>query len=435
MESEQAMKQKDAIIVMTRLPREGGNKTRLIPALGSMGATAFHERLARHAIGRASAYALMHLGTKLRVQLEGGSAEEGRNWLGKVDCRVQKNGDLGQRLQAAVEQAFSEGARRVLVMGTDCPSLNEPLLAEAFDSLDRADLVFGPAADGGYYLVGLTRSCPEVFQNIEWGGPQVLKQSLAAAATCGVHAALLEVRPDVDVAEDLSDANERLAEGNTLSVIVPTLNEEPHLLKLLERLKQASPHELIIADGGSTDRTVAVAELAGARVISAPQGRASQMNLAAAMATGEFLLFLHADTLPPPDYPQVISRVLQSPGTSAGAFRFALAGDLAGAPLIESLVHLRCRLQGTPYGDQGLFIRRRIFRHLGGFPDWPVLEDLHMVRRLKRLGPVRTAQQEAMTSPRRWENGGTVRTFLRHQLMLVAYHLGVPPRMIARLRS
>ncbi len=429
------MKSKDVIIVMTRLPREGRNKTRLIPALGLKGATEFHDRLARHTIGRASAYALMHPGTRLRVQLEGGSTLEGKNWLGEVDCQVQKDGDLGQRLHAAIEQAFSEGASRVLVIGTDCPSLDERVFSEAFNALERTELVFGPAADGGYYLVGLTRSRREIFENIAWGGPQVLKQSLAAAATCGVHAFLLNCFPDVDVAEDLPAANALLAAGSTLSVIIPTLNEEPHLLKLLEWLKQAAPYEIIVVDGGSSDGTVALAERTGVRVIKGPKGRASQMNLAAGMASGEYLLFLHADTVPPAHYPQIICQILQSPGFSAGAFRFALAGNLAEYRLIESFVHLRCRLQGTPYGDQGLFIRRQIFRHVGGFPDWPVLEDLHLVRRLKRLGPVRIASQSAMTSPRRWEKGGTIKTFLRHQWILVAYYIGVPPKLIARLRS
>ena len=424
----------DVLIVMTRLPREGRNKTRLIPALGAAGAASFHDRLARHAIGRASSYTLMKPETKLRIHLEGGSALEGREWLGEIDCRIQESGDLGQRLESAVEQAFSEGARRVIVVGTDCPSLDERLYRKAFEALDRADVVFGPAIDGGYYLVGLSRPCAGIFQNIEWGGAQVLKQSLAAAATCGLQTALLDARPDVDVPDDLPAANTALAEGNTLSIIVPTLNEEARLQSLLDRLKRASPHEIIIADGGSNDRTVEIAEQAGVRVIDAPRGRASQMNLAAAMATGEFLLFLHADTMPPTDYLQVIRRILQTPGTSAGSFRFAIEGDLAGAPLIESLVHLRCRLQGTPYGDQGLFIRRRLFSHLGGFPDWPVMEDLHMVRLLKRLGSVRTAPQAAHTSSRRWETSGIIRTFLRHQLMLAAYQLNVPPRWIARLR-
>ena len=420
---------------MTRLPHEGRNKTRLIPALGSAGATAFHDRLARHAVGRASSYVLTHPGTRMQIQLEGGTPAEGRAWLGEIDCHAQQDGDLGKRMGVAVERAFAKGARRVVVMGTDCPAIDEPLLAEAFESLAKADLVFGPAADGGYYLIGMARPCPAVFTGIQWGGPQVLVQSLAAAKDSGFHAVLLDVLNDVDVPEDLPAAHAVLAEGTSLSVIVPTLNEEKQLPALLDRLKQCCPHEIIVVDGGSRDRTVEIAEQAGVRVISVARGRASQMNLAAAMATGEFLLFLHADTLPPPDYTQVITRVLQSPTTSAGAFRFELSGNLPGTFLIEALVNLRCRLRGTPYGDQGLFVRRRIFQHIGRFPDWPVLEDLHMVRLLKRLGPVRTAPQAARTSARRWEKGGTILTFLRHQLMLAAYHLGVPPRLIARLRS
>ncbi len=419
---------------MTRLPREGGNKTRLIPALGSAGATAFHDRLARHAVGRASSYAMTHPGTRLQVHADGGNREEIRRWLGEVDCHSQPEGDLGQRMQSAVDLAFSQQAQRVLVIGTDCPSLDESMIEKAFSSLDHADLVFGPAADGGYYLVGLCRPCPPIFSGIEWGGPEVLAQSLAAAGSSGFHASRLEVLSDVDVPEDLDSANACLATGTSLSVIIPTLNEEIHLPILLERLNQSGPHEIIVADGGSHDGTLQIAIQAGVRVISATTGRASQMNRAAATATGEFLLFLHADTMPPPDFQQVITRVLQSPSTSAGAFRFQLAGDLAGAPLIESLVNLRCSLLGTPYGDQGLFVRRRIFQHVGGYPEWPVMEDLHLVRQLKRLGPVRTAPEAAETSTRRWERCGMAGTFLRHQLMLAAYHLGVPARFIARMR-
>ena len=428
------MRCRDVLIVMTRLPRDGRNKTRLIPALGSAGATAFHDRLARHAVGRASSYAILNPGTRLQIHLEGGTPAEGRAWLGDVDCHAQSNGDLGQRMQSAVDRAFSKGARRVVVMGTDCPSIDEPQLENAFRSLDTSELVFGPAADGGYYLIGLSRPCPAVFSAIEWGGAQVLDQSIESAKTSGFHTALLGVLSDVDVAEDLPSANTVLAGGTSLSVIIPTLNEELRLPFLLERLKQSNPHEIIVADGGSRDRTVEIASQAGVRVISVAKGRASQMNLAAAMATGEFLLFLHADTMPPPEYQQVVTRLLQSPATSAGAFRFELSGNLPSAPLIESLVNLRCRLLGTPYGDQGLFMRRRIFHHVGRFPDWPVMEDLHMVRKLKRLGPVRTAQQSARTSTRRWEKGGTIRTFVRHQLMLAAYRLGIPARCIARLR-
>lgn len=427
-------KSREVIIVMTRLPREGRNKTRLIPALGPAGATAMHDRLARHAVGRASAYTLMHPGTSLEVHLEGGTPDGGRAWLGDVVCIAQHPGDLGQRMQTAAQRAFSRGADRVIIIGTDCPSLDEAILRDAFHVLGKNDVVIIPAADGGYVLIGLSKPCPQLFTGIAWGESGVLEQSLAATRDSFLNVALLEVHEDVDTPDDLPAAETVLASGESISIIIPTLNEETHLPFLLEHLHRGHPHEIIIADGGSRDRTVEIAEKAGARIVHAAKGRAAQMNLAAATATGEFLLFLHADTLPPSNYPAVIRSILHTPGTSAGAFRFALSGELPTASLIERFVNLRCRLFQTPYGDQGLFLRRRIFRYAGRYPDWPVLEDLHLVRMLRRIGRVRTSPEAARTSPRRWQQGGTIRTFLRHQLMLAAYHLGFPVRHIAKLR-
>ncbi len=427
-------KPSNVIIAMTRLPREGRNKTRLIPALGPAGATAMHARLARHAVGRASSYAMMHPGTALEVHLEGGSPEEGREWLGRVHCIVQNPGDLGQRMQAAADRAMSRGAKRIVIIGTDCPSLDERTLSEAFKALLNNDAVFGQAADGGYVLIGLSKPCPQLFTGIAWGESQVLEQSLSAARDSFLKVAMLEVREDVDTPANLPAAEAELAAGESISIIIPTLNEEEHLPFLLEHLNHGSPHEIIIADGGSRDRTLEIAKKSGACIVHSAKGRASQMNLAASTATGEFLLFLHADTVPPTDYPAVIRAILHTPGTSGGAFRFALKGELRTAPLIERMVNLRCRLFQTPYGDQGLFLRRRIFHHAGRFPEWPVLEDLHLVRMLKRIGLIRTSAETAHTSPRRWQQGGTVRTFFRHQLMLAAYHIGVSARHIAKLR-
>ncbi len=419
---------------MTRLPREGRNKTRLIPALGPAGATSFHDRLARHAIGRASSYVLGHPGSRLEIHLEGGAPSQGRSWLGEVDCISQENGDLGERMNAAVERAFSEGARRVVVIGTDCPSIDEALLGEAFASLENREIVFGPAVDGGYYLVGLSRPCREIFTGITWGGPDVLRQSLAAAKNIGINPTLLETMSDVDFPEDLPSANTALTVGSSLSVIIPTLNEEEYLPRLLEQLQRESPHQIIIADGGSSDRTVEIAQQFGALIVHGKKGRAAQMNLGAAAATGEFLLFLHADTAPPPDFSSVIHRILLAPGVSAGAFSFSLEGELPAGEIISIMVNLRCRLFQTPYGDQGIFLRRSIFVLAECFPEWPVMEDLHIIRRLKRIGRIYIAKEAARTSQRRWEKRGTTRTFLRHQLMIAAYYIGVPAAHIAKLR-
>jgi len=421
---------------MTRLPRAGRNKTRLIPPLGAEGATAFHDRLARHAIGRASSFCALHPEARLTVRLEGGTSIEGKSWLGSdtLDCREQSPGDLGHRMESAANEAFEEGADRVVIIGTDCPSINEDVLATAFDALNDADVVFGPAADGGYYLVGMRRPVPSIFKNIPWGGSDVLNESLAAVKKAGIRSELLETLYDVDMPEDLGPAQDALTKGARVSVVIPTLNEATNIAFLLEKIRASDPHEIIVADGGSADGTIGLAEKSGARVVSAPIGRAAQMNHGASIATGEFLLFLHADTVPPVGYCTIISEILNRPGTSAGAFRFQLDDGIGASSLIEQLVHLRCKLFGTPYGDQGLFLRRCLFEKTGGFPDRPVLEDLGIIKRLRKRGMVRITREPAVTSSRRWRNGGTARTFLKHQAMLAGFALGIPPRFLAKIR-
>jgi rSAM/selenodomain-associated transferase 1 len=200
------------LIVFTRLPCEGRNKTRLIPALGAAGAAMFHDRLARHTIRRAFEFCIAGEETRLVIRLDGGSVHQGQAWLGDYDFREQGTGDLGERLERAVRDAFLEGACKVLVIGTDCPDLDSATLAEAIELLDQHPLVFGPAYDGGYYLVGLSEPCPLIFQNIAWGGADVLAQSLAAAETARFSVGLLGILADVDVPEDLPAAEVALGQ-------------------------------------------------------------------------------------------------------------------------------------------------------------------------------------------------------------------------------
>ena len=421
---------------MTRLPRTGRNKTRLIPALGPEGATAFHDRLARHAIGRASSFCTLNPAARLTVRIEGGTSIEGKSWLeaDELDCREQSPGDLGNRMESAAKVAFEEGADRVVIIGTDCPSITESVFENAFEALTHADVVFGAAADGGYYLVGLRKPCAAIFHEIPWGGGGVLRKSLAAASAAGIRVELLDVLSDVDMPEDLEAAEAVLRDGSSVSVIIPALNEAPTIASLIETIKSSMPYEIILADGGSTDDTAQIARAAGARVISTTKGRAAQMNAGAAIATGEFLVFLHADTVPPAGFPKTIKQMLNRPGTSAGAFTFRLDNQIGCSSLIEKLVHLRCKLFATPYGDQGIFLRRRLFNQIAGFPEWPCLEDLGIVRRLRKRGKIRISPESALTSSRRWAIGGTVRTFLKHQVILAGFSLGIPARVLAKIR-
>lgn len=397
----------------------------------------FHDRLARHAIGRASSFCMTGKNRHLRVCIEGGTPIECKSWLGDktLDCREQAPGDLGIRMETAAREAFQKGAKKILIIGTDCPTINEATLATAEQALDSKDLVYIPALDGGYVLIGMSKLVPEVFRDIPWGGNEVLERSIAAASAAGAEVFLLDPLPDVDLPEDLPNAEEALHAGSTVSVIIPTYHEETRIASLLRMVGESYPHEIIVADGGSTDRTVSIATGAGATVINSAKGRAIQMNSGARAATGEFLLFLHADTSPPENFPKIILHTLQKPNTAAGAFTFRLAGEFSASSLIEKLVALRCSFARKPYGDQGIFVRRSLFEATGGFPEVPVMEDLDLIRSLTKFGAIHIAKEAALTSPRRWEEGGLVRTFLRHQLMLAAHTWRLPAKWIVKMRT
>jgi hypothetical protein len=147
------------------------------------------------------------------------------------------------------------------------------------------------------------------------------------------------------------------------------------------------------------------------------------------------LLFLHADSLPPPGYQEILDRILSQPDVAAGAFAFGIREPLRHRRLLELAVAARCRWFRLPYGDQGLFTRRDLFEAIGGFPDWPILEDVELVRRLQAHGRLVLAPAKVLTSGRRWITRGLWRTVARHQLILAGYACGLPPHYLARLRS
>lgn len=425
---------KAALIVFTRLPQAGTTKTRLIPALGPEGAAALQHRLTLHHLARASAFVMTRPQTELMIAHAGGTRRELRKWLGRWRYHPQGPGDLGQRLLEAISQAHREGADKILVTGSDCPALRESHFTAALEALDTADLVLAPAVDGGYTLIGLHRPEPRLFNAMPWGTAAVLQTTLDRACEAGLSVRLLETLPDVDEPADLPAAEEALAEARRVSVIVPARNEPEALAILLPRLIAEAPHEILVADGGNTPVPQGLADHPRVTIVPCPPGRAVQMNTAAARATGEHLLFLHADTFPPQGFPGLIAKALATPGTAGGAFRFALRESFWGKGLVESLTRLRGRLFKRPYGDQGLFLRRSVFEALGGFREWPILEDVEMVERLNGKGLFTLTRETAPTSARRWQGHGLLPTWLRHQRILLGYRLGLSPGRLAQWR-
>lgn len=215
-----------------------------------------------------------------------------------------------------------------------------------------------------------------------------------------------------------------------LSVIIPTLNEEVALRATLESL-DAGHDEVIVADGGSRDRTTHVARAFGARVIVAPCGRASQMNAGASIAVGEYLLFLHADTLVPLDYGALIHQTIDR-GATGGAFGFAINAPEFTYRMIEIGVRFRCHVLGLPYGDQAFFLTRRTFEEIGGFPKRKIMEDFDFARRIRRIGRFDLLDARIRTSVRRWKRVGALRVVLLNQAIVLGHLLGVPTETLAK---
>jgi len=225
-----------------------------------------------------------------------------------------------------------------------------------------------------------------------------------------------------------------------ISVVIPTLNSETDLARSLAALVPGVVDgvvtEVIMTDGGSTDETAQIAEAVGAKFVRAPKGRGPQLAAGARAAKGDWLLFLHADTVLEHDWHLEAARFIEekarSPVPQAAAFRFALDDRGARPRYLEAMVSLRCALFRLPYGDQGLLIARAHYERIGGFRDLPLMEDVDLVRRIGRRD-LCFLRSRAVTSAARYRRSGYLPRMLRNLSCLTLYYLRVPTRYIVRL--
>jgi rSAM/selenodomain-associated transferase 2 len=220
-----------------------------------------------------------------------------------------------------------------------------------------------------------------------------------------------------------------------LSIILPVLNEAPAItqtLRTLQPLREAG-HEVIVVDGGSTDDTLSLSIPYADKVLQSPQGRSLQMNAGAKLASGEILLFLHADTLLPPGTDHLIPREMNGKKKEWGRFDVKLSGRHPLFRIIEVLMNWRSRLSHIATGDQAIFVRKELFEKIGGFPEIDLMEDIALCRILKKYGKPLCLRQTVLTSSRRWEEKGFLRTILLMWSLRLAYFLGVNPNRLAKL--
>jgi len=279
---------------------------------------------------------------------------------------------------------------------------------------------------------------PEIFRGIPWGSEDVLERTLQIAGAKNLRIELLDPLDDVDRAEDLPVWEQEASNAGLdtssprISIILPAYNEAARIRATLASTRGAElVVERLVVDGGSRDGTVEQARAGGAEVLNSLPGRALQMNAGAQAAVGDTLLFLHADTCLPRDFDQHVRRILALPGTIAGAFRLRFAGSARALRAIERLANFRAARLGIPYGDQAIFISKDRFHRAGGFPEVALMEDFEFMRRLRSQGRIGIAPVAVVTSARRYETKGIVRTTMFPQVIILAYLLGVSPERLA----
>jgi rSAM/selenodomain-associated transferase 2 len=218
----------------------------------------------------------------------------------------------------------------------------------------------------------------------------------------------------------------------SVSIIIPVLNEAAVVAQAIQRARATAPLEVIVVDGGSDDATYDIAARERCNLLRSPQGRGVQQNAGARHAQGSVLLFLHADTWLVPDGVRQIEQACENPSVRVGCFRQHIEAEGLAYRLLERGNAWRASRRGLPYGDQGLFLRRSFFDELGGFPETAFMEDWHLMRRARRRTRPTLLPGPLHVSPRRWQRHGIVRQTFRNWLLVTAATLGVSPNRLAR---
>tara|TARA_Y100001960_G_C14577325_1_gene778925 strand:+ start:194 stop:871 length:678 start_codon:yes stop_codon:yes gene_type:complete len=217
-----------------------------------------------------------------------------------------------------------------------------------------------------------------------------------------------------------------------ISIIIPTLNEARYLSETLVKIQQLSPHEIIVSDGGSDDDTLKIAAKFTPHLIKGNSGRAMQMNAGAQLATGDLLLFVHADSYIKLTSYQKMLYAMKNPEIIGGAFSLLIDSDKRALQIINQFANLRSKYLGRAYGDQAFFVKKLVFQEMKGFTEFPICEDLDFYKRLKFFGPVVLLKEEVLTSPRRWINDGIWFTTIRNIIIATLFELGFPPRILTK---
>ncbi len=462
--SERPCPRAPVITLYAKPPRPGESKTRLAAGVGDVLAA----RLAS-AFLEDTWESLAALSASLHARVVLATTDTTATFPGAVDLAPQQDrwdqgqGGLGERLEHIFTRGFAEGADAVMAVGADAPATAVTSLKSAFTELgDGVDATLGMSVDGGFYQLTLSPQVPlpGLFDGIPWSQPTTGRAMLDRLLAREVRVALTAPSADIDTADDLPRALACLRRGlgvaprtlalleqgrragsdspspsaPTLTAIVPALNEAPRIAAQVRRLfADPAITEVIVVDGQSKDGTEEAARAAGATVVVSARGRSNQLNAGARLASGDNLIFVHADCELPASAGSDVLDALVDPATVGGAFVTWHVDDVqSGRPIIKRLLHLadvRSRFAQVPYGDQAIFCRTSAFDRVGGYPAQPLMEDVEFSQRLRRHGKLVRVNKRVLVSGRRFLKRPIYYTAAMHTFPWL-YRFGVTPEQL-----
>lgn len=430
-----------ALIFFMKAPVAGEVKTRLAKDIGEENASTFYRLMCEQLLSH-----LVPHDVDAIVAYDDDSQSPLPAYLEGASLFYQSGNGLGERMKNAFEVVFKQGYQSVILIGSDIPEVDEHVLKEAFALLEQNDALLSPTVDGGYYGIGFHTQtfCKEAFENIAYSTHDVYANTLSKMPHLRVAKGVM--LRDIDTLEDLraftckafttplANFAERIL--NTLpriSVIIPVFYEDETLLHTIDQLR-ARAHtqnfEIIVVDTYEKTTITRLHEK-DIHVVLAPKGRAFQMNEGAYKARGEILLFLHADTLVPPNWDVCIKEALHV--NHAGAFSLGIDDTFFAFRFLETMANLRTSFTQIPYGDQAQFFSTSFFKKLGGYTEIPLMEDVEIMKRIQKQGnKIALLNVKVLTSSRRWHKEGILYTTLRNRLISFLYWLGVHPDLLKR---
>lgn len=407
---------RQALIIFTRVPVPGQTKTRLMPYFTPKQCAEIHQCFLRD---------IAKTCEKISADVFVCHTPRDENHVlsdifgSETEYFLQDGEGLGERMYRAINTVLEKGYESCVLIGTDVPQVEKEDIEEAFKILSRKDIVFGPTEDGGYYLVGMKEPKREVFEKQTYGHGSVLANTIFGLKAGNLTVGLGKKKRDIDTREDIWYYRERLrvqkSMQNTetgkflmktgkISIIVPIYNEEKTIRLLLNQLRTIKDRcEIILVDGGSTDRTLEYID-SDFRVLHSEKGRAKQMNVGAKESTGDILFFLHCDSELPKKPLEQIRYVMKD--YRVGCFGIAFHSKNFFLFTCRVISNHRIKDRNVVFGDQGIFLERKLFFDMGMFPELPIMEDYQFSLKLKERGErIGITPKRIYTSDRRFPKG------------------------------